>query len=405
MTGGSRPEAEADGACRIRPRGSAMVRKSPFEPGQRIGNYILVEKIGQGAFAEVWKASHHERPGSVVAIKIATSPEFRRQLSRESRLPDIGHPNVVRILDADTGADPPYIVMPYYPGGSLADLIQRHPHGLPEERVEQILGDILAGLSAAHASGIIHRDIKPSNILLDADGRALLADFGLSRHEYIWQSVSLERERAAVVGTFPYMAPEVRDSGASTAASDVYSVGVVLFEMLTGRLPQGTERPSDVRSGLTRGTHWDRVFGRACAGLNRRPADARAMVAALHAGARDKLEDGPHQSVREVTKAMEPDDVEAYCTGSILSKVERGATGGGIPGGAARRIRRLMLLPSARRDRVISITMILVFAPLGLIGCAVPLSEVYRGRAARHANKGDYDRAGDDSGARLAIHV
>jgi hypothetical protein len=105
-----------------------------MQAGDRVGNYILNELVGRGAFAEVWQAHHHERPASVVAVKIATAPEFRRQLMREGRLPDIDDPHVVPILDSDTRlAAAPYIVMPYYPAGSLAELIARHHQGLARE--------------------------------------------------------------------------------------------------------------------------------------------------------------------------------------------------------------------------------------------------------------------------------
>jgi tetratricopeptide (TPR) repeat protein len=260
-----------------------------LRPGKRLGNYVLQEKIGQGAFAEVWKATHHERPGRLAAIKIATNADFQRELAREGGLPDIDHPNVVPIVDADTRfADLPYVVMPYYPGGSLGDLIAKHRGDLPEEQVEQILRDILSGLAAAHERGIVHADIKPSNILLADNGRALISDFGLSRVGHathatssIWQSGSLGRERDAVAGTLPYMAPEVLGGAEPTPASDVYSVGLVLFEMLTGRRPQGIERPSGARQGLSRKTLWDCSFERACVAPGARLRDANEFLGAL----------------------------------------------------------------------------------------------------------------------------
>ena len=102
----------------------APMSESSLQPGARVGNYLLQELIGAGGFAQVWKAVHHERPGRVVAVKIAVEEDFRRALSREGRMPDIDHPNVVPILDSDTRfAAIPYVVLPYLPGGSLADLI------------------------------------------------------------------------------------------------------------------------------------------------------------------------------------------------------------------------------------------------------------------------------------------
>lgn len=253
----------------------------PLKAGQRVGNYILQDKVGEGAFAQVWKAVHHERPDRIVAVKVPSDPAHWRELRREVSLPVIDHPNVVPILDSDTSGDRPYVVMPYYAGRSLADLIKKHPSGLPEERVEQILADILSGLSVAHELGIVHRDIKPSNILLDGTGRALLSDFGLSRVETMWQSVSLDRERARVVGTLPYMAPEVMDGAEATPASDVYSVGLVLFEMLCGRRPAGLELPSQVRPELRRVKYFDALFYWACRPPAERYADADAFAQAV----------------------------------------------------------------------------------------------------------------------------
>ncbi len=254
--------------------------------GQRIGNYILQEPVGRGAFAEVWKAVHHERRGRTVAIKLVRDAEYTRQLRREADLPELGHPSVVPILDCDTTADPPYVVMPFYAAGSLADLLARHPDGLPEERVEQILGDLLAGLAAAHERGILHRDLKPANILLDDSGRALISDFGLrglsEGGETLLRSISLEREARTLAGTLGWMAPEVLHGGQYTAASDVYSVGLMLFQMLTGRSPMGLELPSTVHPGrLSKAEWWDGLFERACAAPEKRFADARAFAAAL----------------------------------------------------------------------------------------------------------------------------
>jgi serine/threonine protein kinase len=267
----------------------------PLQPGDRVGNYILREVIGEGAFAQVWKAAHHERPGRVVAVKIATDDAFRRQLSREGRLPDIKHPNVVPILDADTRfAEHPYVVMPFYAGGSLADLIAQHPRGLPEDRVTALLQDIASGLGAAHEQDVVHRDIKPANILIDDGGRALIADFGLSlsdgvsdaRHSMI-QSTSLSRETTgAMAGTLPYLAPEVLQGNPGTKASDVYSLGVLLFEMLTGRLPGGLELPSQVRAYLRRAEEFDALMYWACRPVGERFPDGEAM--------RRAVEDGPN---------------------------------------------------------------------------------------------------------------
>ncbi len=261
-------------------------------PGSRVGNYLLEERIGQGAFSEVWKAAHHERPNRVVAVKIATEPGFRKQLSREGRLPEIDHPNVVPILDSDTRfAETPYIVMPYLSGGSLSELIAKHPDGLPEEKMHAMMDDILSGLAAAHTQGIVHRDIKPANVLLDGNGRAKIADFGLSLSHAggddvrsIIQSVSAEMPKIA--GTLAYMAPEVREGETATPASDIYSIGVLLFEMLVGRRPYGRETPSDSASNLRQAAQWDALYDVACKPPKDRYCHAAAMLEAMEEGPR-----------------------------------------------------------------------------------------------------------------------
>ena len=270
-----------------------MQALTDITPGARIGNYVLIEKIGEGAFAQVWKAKHHERTERFFAVKIPTDPAFRKQLQREGKLPDIHHDNVVPILDSDTrGADVPYIVMPYYTGGTLADLIAQHPTGLPEERVEALLKDILTGLAELHQRGIVHRDIKPSNVLLNEHGRAAIADFGLwsgadGDHAVrsMQQSLSMaSTDGRHIAGTLAYMAPEVRDGQPATPASDVYSVGVMLFETLVGRRPEGIELPGRTRSGLKNWSHWNGLFYWSTRVRSERYADAAALRVGLTHG-------------------------------------------------------------------------------------------------------------------------
>jgi len=263
-----------------------------LRPGQRVGNYMLHEPVGRGAFAEVWRATHHERPRRIVAIKIATNPQYARQLRREARRPELNHPHIVPILDCDTLDDPPYFVMPYYSGGSLAALIRNHPTGLPEDRVQAILSDVLEGLSAAHAAGLLHCDIKPHNILLTKEGRAVLADFGLAYRPpaeagaSVYQSVSLERDRQTLAGTLGYLAPELLDGAPPSPRSDVYGLAITLFEMLTGRRPVGPELPSQVRHDLRQSVFWDGLYWWASCTPEQRYADAGQMRAALRAGPR-----------------------------------------------------------------------------------------------------------------------
>lgn len=262
-------------------------------PGMRIGNYLLEARIGMGGFAEVWKAVHHERRRGAVAVKIGVRPEMWRRLRHEGRLADFDHPNIVPILDSDTRFEgAPYLVMPLYPG-TLAGEIAAQPRGLDEAQVRCWLEEILAGLAAAHARRIVHNDVKPANVLIDAQRRAAVGDFGLStrdeRDEHmsadpnlVMQSASLDAPQAErLAGTLAYLAPEVRAGVEATPAADVFAVGVLLFEMLTGRRPGPLELPSQCRAGLRDTVAWDALYLGACREVSNRFADASRMLAAL----------------------------------------------------------------------------------------------------------------------------
>jgi serine/threonine protein kinase len=262
-----------------------------LQPGDRINNYLLDERIGTGSFGEVWKAHHHVF-NDLVAIKIPTDPQYVRHLQREgTAIHGLRDPNIVRALDMDPYADPAYLIMEFVDGPSLRTSIREHPQGLPIETVAAATIGVLQALDAAHRAGIIHRDIKPENILISggidplSPGRVKVGDFGLGHvsdsARSMLQSGSLTAEAARhLSGTIAYMSPEQRDGLAELdARSDLYSLGLVLFEMLTGVLPQGSELPSSIRSDTPR---WlDRVFERCYTRRDRRFASAAEMKSAI----------------------------------------------------------------------------------------------------------------------------
>jgi serine/threonine protein kinase len=236
------------------------------QAGDRISNYLLEERVGTGTFGDVWRARHHifREP---VAVKIPTDPLYVRHLQREGlAVHGLKHPNIVRAIDLDPYADPPYLIMEYVDGGSLKELISVHRDGMPIEATVAVLYGTLQALEAAHAANLIHRDIKPANILLSGHGdpalmvpqRVKVTDFGLGRTDEvaagsIWQSGSISPEAGRrLTGTLAYMSPEQRDGTAIDARSDLYSLGVVLHEMLTGVLPQGSDLPSSIRPDVPR---------------------------------------------------------------------------------------------------------------------------------------------------------
>ncbi len=263
-------------------------------PGQRISNYLLEEPVGTGSFGQVWRARHHMFD-EYVAIKIPTDPDYVQNLRREGVvIHGLRHPNVVRAIDLDPYADPPYLVMEYVPGDSLRTMIDANPKGLPVDKARLIMLGVLRAMETAHKAGVIHRDIKPANILLTERASELasvteasvkVADFGLGRvggittHSIMQSGSALGEQAKCVAGTIAYMAPEQKEGIEADGRSDVYSCGIVLFEMLTGERPQGAEVPSSLRPEIPR---WlDGVFEKCYVRRDRRYAGASEMINAL----------------------------------------------------------------------------------------------------------------------------
>jgi serine/threonine-protein kinase len=206
-------------------------------PDELAGRYEIERELGAGA-AAVTVAALDRRLGRRVAIKILKPEEerdadFARRFTREAQTAAaINHPNVVNVYDVGQEGDLYYLVMQLVDGTDLKELIQRE-RALPWPRAVAIARDVLAGLAAIHAAGIVHRDIKPQNVLIGRDGSVKVTDFGVAHVE---RDTSLTAA-GTTVGTAAYMAPEQAQGQAPTPAADVYAVGVMLYEMVTGRLP------------------------------------------------------------------------------------------------------------------------------------------------------------------------
>ncbi len=218
------------------PSGVSDGSHNPPSEGLFDGRYRIIRPVGQGGMARVLLAEDADlhRP---VALKIlsgryAGDAAFVERFTREARaVAALNHPNIVQIYDRGTVNGQPYIAMEYVEGETLKHLISRDAP-LPPKRVIDIALQILAALRSAHKKDVIHRDIKPQNILLLADGRVKVTDFGIAR-----AGASEMTEEGSVVGTAQYLAPEQARGLAVGPSADLYSTGVVIYEMLTGRVP------------------------------------------------------------------------------------------------------------------------------------------------------------------------
>jgi serine/threonine protein kinase len=264
-----------------------MMEIRKLTPGDRILDYRILESIGEGGFGEVFRAEH-EVLGRVVAIKVPRDLEALSALRMEGVIQaQLDHPGIVKTLEMSISHDPPYVAMEYIEGDSLRRLLERG--ALPWKRSVKLLIDVCKALEYAHSQGIIHGDIKPGNILISAKSSesAKLTDFGLGRalegcaHAKLQISRSLNFVESAskVVGTLRYLAPELQRGETADALADVYSIGVLLFEMLTGGLPEGREVPSDVKRGIP--ASLDELFGRCFVRKNRRIKSTKAILEEL----------------------------------------------------------------------------------------------------------------------------
>jgi serine/threonine protein kinase len=210
--------------------------------GDTVGGYTIESQLGQGGMGRVYKAVGPD--GQPVALKIvkeemAGDEIFLKRFRREAQVAQrIHHPNVVAVIDTGDEDGLPWAAQRFIDGGSLHDRLER-AGALDLEEVIAILGPVAAGLDAVHENGLVHRDLKPGNILIDENGDPFIADFGLAK-DHQNQGTVLTRPGQAL-GSMDYMAPEQIRSEQVTAATDVYALACMLFELLTGETPFGHE--------------------------------------------------------------------------------------------------------------------------------------------------------------------
>lgn len=211
--------------------------------GKQFGHYQIVAPLGEGGMAAVYKA-YQPSMERYVAIKVlprqmAISQEFLARFKLEAKLlAQLQHPHILPVFDYGETDGYTYIVMSYIKSGTLADLMKTRRFSMAE--IGAIISQIGSALGYAHMRGMIHRDVKPSNVLIDETGNCLLTDFGLAR---MVEAPSNLTSSGAIMGTPSYMSPEQGAGTKIDKRSDIYSLGVILFELLAGRVPYTAETP------------------------------------------------------------------------------------------------------------------------------------------------------------------
>ncbi|MFV1858269.1 MAG: serine/threonine-protein kinase, partial [Anaerolineales bacterium] len=219
----------------------------PFQQGENVGPYRIIEQLGQGGMATVFKA-YHPNLDRYVAIKVLhpafmQDPQFLERFQREARVvAKLDHSNIVPVFDYADHNGQSYLVMKFIEGETLKAVLDR---GWPSKKqILSIVKSVGSALSYAHGQGVLHRDVKPSNILLTEAGNVYLADFGLARMAEAGQS-TLSGDQ--LLGTPQYISPEqARGEKDLDAGTDIYSFGIVLYQLAVGRVPYSSDTPFSI---------------------------------------------------------------------------------------------------------------------------------------------------------------
>ncbi len=302
------------------------------------GRYQIRSRIARGGMATVYLATDL-RLERRVAIKVmhghlADDSKFKERFIQEARsAARLAHPNVVNVFDQGQDSDMAYLVMEYLPGITLRDLLTEHKL-LTTEQTLDILEAVLAGLAAAHKAGIVHRDLKPENVLLADDGRIKIGDFGLAR-----AASANTATGAALLGTIAYLSPELVTRGIADARSDIYAIGIMMFEMLTGEQPFKGEQPMQIayqhandsvpspsrKNSKVPAELDDLVLWSTSREPDDRPRDARAMLDRLYEVHSDLMTALPTTAATSVQRTMVmPTAVSADATAETQIIGQRG---------------------------------------------------------------------------------
>jgi beta-lactam-binding protein with PASTA domain/tRNA A-37 threonylcarbamoyl transferase component Bud32 len=321
------------------------------------GRYVVGRRLARGGMATVYEALD-QRLDRTIAVKVmhqnlAEDDEFVSRFIREARsAARLSHPNVVAVYDQGADQGHVFLAMELVPGRTLRDLIRERGHITPRQTFE-VMEPVLAALGAAHAAGLIHRDVKPENVLLSDDGRVKVADFGLARA--VTGATTHTTTGSVLMGTVAYLSPEQVTRGVADPRSDVYSAGILLFEMLTGHKPYDGDTaiqvayrhvhddvppPSSLVPGLP--AELDHLVTRATnRDPDQRPADARRFLAEV-VTARRSLSDGELDTVGSGIAALTgapANTVVVDLTRNPVTPARRGDTGplSAPPGARVRR--------------------------------------------------------------------
>ena len=211
--------------------------------GREFGSYRIIGPLGEGGMASVYKA-YQANMDREVALKVlprhfASDAEFVARFEQEAKvLAKLRHPHILPVHDYGEIDGYTYLVMPFIESGTLINVLRQGPLSL--EEIENYIRQVGDALDYAHSQGIIHRDVKPSNVLVDERGNCMLVDFGIAK---IVESSNNLTQTGGILGTPAYMAPEQGRSGSTDARVDIYALGVILYEMATGRVPFKAETP------------------------------------------------------------------------------------------------------------------------------------------------------------------
>ncbi|MBX3086019.1 MAG: SUMF1/EgtB/PvdO family nonheme iron enzyme [Anaerolineae bacterium] len=215
--------------------------------GQMLGQYQITAVLGEGGMATVYRAHQlsikRDVAIKVIESKLARNPEFVKRFEREAQtVASLDHPHILKVFDFGQQGNLIYLVMELKTGGTLSKQIATRQ--LPLERISELLTQIGAALDYAHGRGIIHRDLKPQNVLLDEQGNAFLTDFGIAK--LIQPDYTALTQTGAAMGTPAYMSPEQWQGRMLDARSDLYALGIMLYEMLTGQVPFRADTPASM---------------------------------------------------------------------------------------------------------------------------------------------------------------